>query len=552
MPFPTLPENFGALDLTELKALRDELKAALDEAKSDIKPETAAEMGQALADLKKVRAQITLKAETEAALAEDDSEPETEAEDGPEPDEDPDEDPDTVPDEDPEEEVVVEEVEQEKVPVAASGTTATTPSVILKPTGKTVVRTPKDKPVDVARLQAMGGAPGKQAGDYFGSWAELAESMWEKSQTLSPSAQDRIPVARVTGGYDKVPGRVLDDRVDFNLARFEPDELTAALCAPFTPYYGMSCQNTARRPVFNSLPQFQAPRGGVSIYPSPTLADITDGTGVWTHLDDANPTAVKADCQTIECATPVDYVMYAVYRCLTVKNMLQMTFPELLEAYLNRLAAAWARMAEKRLLDLMGANVDTLQGEVQKVGASESILTTLLRYMTLYQERQRWDYDSVEVWLPRWLINALKVDMLHQRRTDGAKTMPTDADVNAVFARAGANVHWYLDAPTWKAANHPSQPAGDGNLAQWPTEFAALIAPPGKFALIDRGELRVGVSGNNIYRDITQLMRNEFTFFFESFEGIVDTNSCPADIVEFPVCFNGVQVADVTVDCDLV
>ena len=551
MPFPTLPENFGALDLTELKALRDELKAALDAAKSDIKPETAAEMGQALADLKTVRERITTVAAIEASLAEDDSDPEpVEDSDSGAGEDDDEEDLEPVPGEDDDDEDA--EVAPEQVPVAAT-TSSSNPggAVILKPTGRTMVRTPKEKPVDVARLQAMQGT-NKPAGDYFDSWAELAQSMYEKAQTLSPNSLDRIPVARVTGGYDKVPGRVLDDRVDFNLARFERDELTAALCAPFTPYYGMSCQNTARRPVFNSLPQFQAPRGGVSIYPSPTLSDITDGTGVWTHLDDANPTATKADCQTIECATPVDYVMYAVYRCLTVKNMLQMTFPELLEAYLNRLAAAWARMAEKRLLDLMGANVDTLQGEVQKVGASESILTTLLRYMTLYQERQRWDYDSVEAWLPRWLLNALKVDMLHQRRTDGPKTMPTDGDVNAVFARAGANVHWYLDEPGWRAAAHPSQAAGDGNLTQWPTEVAVLLAPPGKFALIDRGELRVGVSGNNIYRDITQLMRNEFTFFFESFEGIVDTNSCPADIVEYPVCFNGVQVADVTVDCDLV
>jgi len=160
MPFPTLPENFGALDLTELKALRDELKAALDEAKSDIKPETAAEMGQALADLKKVRAQITLKAETEAALAEDDSEPEPAVDEEPEPDEEPDEDPETVEDDDADEEVVVDE---EKVPVAATSNAAT-PAVILKPTGKTTVKAPKEKAVDVARLQAMGGAPGKQGG----------------------------------------------------------------------------------------------------------------------------------------------------------------------------------------------------------------------------------------------------------------------------------------------------------------------------------------------------------------------------------------------------
>lgn len=547
--FPTLPENFGTLNSTELKALRDALKAAIGEASSDITPEIATDLAQAVEDLKTVRERIPVVLATEAALAVDDPD-----------DEDEDEDPAELEEQEAEEaatpheaDASTEVVEPEIVEVASTSSNAANSVVAFRPTGKTAVKAPPEKNVDIAKLTAMENVPNKRPGEEFANWAELAQLMYERSGSLSPTSNDRIAVARVTGGYEKVPGRVLDERPDFNLARFEPDELTAALCAPFTPYYGMSCANTARRPVFGSLPQFQAPRGGVSIYPSPTLADITDGIGVWTHLDDANPTAVKADCQTIECATPVDYVMYAVYRCLTVKNMLQMTFPELLEAYLNRLAAAWARMAEARLLNLMGANVSTIQGDALKVGATETLLTQVLQFLAAYQERQRWDVDTdFEVWAPRWLRQALKVDMLHQRRTDGPKTMPTDADVARVFSNAGLNVHWYLDDPTWAAAAAPSQPVADGNIADWPTEVALLIAPPGKFALIDRGELRIGVTGNNIYRDITSLMRNEFTFFFESFEGIVDTNSCPADILEIPVCFNGVQVADVTVDCDLV
>ncbi|HVE28317.1 MAG TPA: major capsid protein [Sporichthya sp.] len=545
---PTLPENFGTLNSTELKALRDALKAALKDIADGETSVSNEDLTKAVEDLATVRSRIPVVLAAEVALAEAD----------PEDDEDEDDDEDGVPDLEPvpdpassstptpapEPEVVVPEVIE---PAAAA-----VPAVTFKPTGRTTAKPDTEKTFEVARLQAMENVPGKRPGEAFSGWTELAELMYERSRSLSPSSNDRIAVAKVLGGYDKEPGRVLDERVEFNLSRFEPDELTAALCAPFTPYYGMSCANTARRPVFASLPQFQAPRGGVSIYPSPTLADITDGTGVWTADDDANPTAVKADCQTIECATPVDYVMYAVYRCLTVKNMLQMTFPELLEAYLNRLAAAWARMAEKRLLDLMGANVSQITAPTQKVGASESILTTMLQFVTAYQERQRWDFDTVEIWAPRWLQNALKVDMFHQRRTDGAKTMPTDGDVTAVFARAGATVHWYLDDPTWKTDAAPSQPVADGNLVGWPDHVNLLVAPPGKFALIDRGELRVGVTGNNIYRDLTSLMRNEFTFFFESFEGIVDTNSCPADLVDIPVCFNGVQVADVTVDCDLV
>ena len=542
--FPTLPENFGTLNSTELKSLRSAFVSAIREATSDITPEIAADLAQAVEDLKTVRERIPVVLAAEAALAVEDPEDDEDEEDPAELEEQEAEDAATPHEVDASTEVVEPEVVE--APAAAA------PAVAFRPTGKTKAAGATAPLVDPARLVAMDNVQGKRPGAEFDGWADLAQTMYERSQSLSPSSNDRIAVARVLGGYDKVPGRVLDERPDFNLARFEPDELTAALCAPFTPYYGMACANTARRPVFASLPQFQAPRGGVSIYPSPTLADITDGIGVWTHLDDANPTAVKADCQTIECATPVDYVMYAVYRCLTVKNMLQMTFPELLEAYLNRLAAAWARMAEKRLLDLMGANVNQITAPTQKVGASESVLTTLLQFVTAYQERQRWDFDTVEVWAPRWLQNALKVDMFHQRRTDGPKTFPTDGDVTAVFSRAGATVHWYLDDPTWNTDVAPSQANADGNLVAWPDHVNLLVTPPGKFALIDRGELRIGVTGNNIYRDITSLMRNEFTFFFESFEGIVDTTSCPADLVDIPVCFNGVQVADVTVDCDLV
>ena len=50
-----------------------------------------------------------------------------------------------------------------------------------------------------------------------------------------------------------------------------------------------------------------ANRGAVSIYPSPTLDEITTGVGQWTRADDANPSAVKETCQTIACATPVDW-----------------------------------------------------------------------------------------------------------------------------------------------------------------------------------------------------------------------------------------------------
>ena len=83
-----------------------------------------------------------------------------------------------------------------------------------------------------------------------------------------------------------------------------------------------------------------------------------------------------------------------------------------------------------------------------------------------------------------------------------------------------------------------------------PSEATVLIAPRGKYALMDGGQLDIGVTGNNIYRDNVSNSRNEFTFFFENFEGVVDTTSCPARRLVFPsLCYNGAQIADVTINC---
>ena len=78
-----------------------------------------------------------------------------------------------------------------------------------------------------------------------------------------------------------------------------------------------------------------------------------------------------------------------------------------------------------------------------------------------------------------------------------------------------------------------------------------ILAPAGKFGVMDRGELSIGVTGNNLYRDNASNASNQFTFFFENFEGLVDTDSCPAYQLEIPgLCHNGVQIADLAIACD--
>ena len=156
----------------------------------------------------------------------------------------------------------------------------------------------------------------------------------------------------------------------------------------------------------------------------------------------------------------------------------------------------------------------------------------------------------MEVWGHRQLLHAIKADLAARRRTDGGRNLvPSDAQVNRMFSDAGFQIHWTLDAANWMTPVRQFSTAGV--LADFPRNAEFLVAPAGKFAVMDRGELNIGVTGNGMYRDNTSNSRNEFTFFFENYEGLVNTDSCPAYILEFNnICWNGRQIADNYVDCE--
>jgi hypothetical protein len=420
------------------------------------------------------------------------------------------------------------------------GSASTAVAVLEKPDTRVVVRTAPEY------LFAVGGVQGKAPGDAFDSWSEVADAAAKRGASLNPTSTERFEIARIRGNY--TPDRVLSEDVLLNAAKFEPDELTAAFCPPATPYYNIACANTLRRPVAASLPGFQAPRGRVSIMPSPALSDITTGYGQWTSNDDTNVNAVKSTCQTITCGSPTEYEMYGIYRCLTVKNMMAMTYPELVEAYLNRLGAAHARLGEELMLNAMYSATTKLNAPTLGYGGAVTITSTILNYLALYLETQRWDdTGNQQAWIPRWVLWAMKMDILRRRRTDAGFSVPSDAVIEQMFRDVGVDVTWFIDRPTFAVAI-PAVGTG-GNLNRLPASVQILLAPQGKFAAIDRGELAIGVTGNNIYRDNESNRRNQFTFFFENFEGVVNTTSCPAYTLDIPTCWNGAQIDDIVINC---
>jgi hypothetical protein len=200
----------------------------------------------------------------------------------------------------------------------------------------------------------------------------------------------------------------------------------------------------------------------------------------------------------------------------------------------------------------MATNVNRITAPGIFTSASTALWTQLLAYLSGAQERERWDIEDngMEMWAPRWLRDYLRIDIARRRNTSvSTPYFASNAQVDAIFSDLGFNVHWYIDKPTW-GITAPVQTTGNPTvLVSPPTSVNLLVAPRGKFALIDRGSLTIGLQGNNVVRDLATLKKNQFTMFFETFEGIVDTNSCPADMLKIPLCFSGIQHADQSVDC---
>lgn len=459
-------------------------------------------------------------------------------------------------------EEIEEETDAEKVPAAAVSVVASAWTPVRRSAAAVSAQTPTENKVALSPttvpIKAVSGVSGYNAGDEFASMTALAEALTSRWQDIAGGGTEKMTVGRIDGRF---PDSVrLGDNRDANIEKLgglditQPAALasiTAAMCAPAEPYYGLVQMSSTERPVRGSLSTYVPQRGAVTIYPSPKLADITAGMGLWTRADDANSSATKAACATIACATPVQYDIYGIYRCMTIKNLLQMTFPELVEAYLNRLAALQARLAEVTLLDAMTGSVNaktvTVAAPSPKQGSSVNLWATLIQVLAVYREQERYGDQNLDMWAPRWMRESLRMDIVRQRNTVGlspAARVPAGTDVDTALSRIGVNVTWTMDNATAWTSTIGTQNTASALVAM-PTSVKFILAPKGNFRLLDRGDLQIGVTNNNLYRDNVSNTKNQFTLFYESFEGLMDFGATSWDVSVAGFDSTGEQVGDI-------
>lgn len=382
------------------------------------------------------------------------------------------------------------------------------------------------------RLTAASGVNGFAAGEEFENSVDLGRALLKRFEDIKGGGTEKIAVANLKANFTEQ--MTLGSDPAENLEKFggidptAPEAVAASLaCTPREPLYDVGFDSSTARPLLASLPRRRAPRGGYTVYPSPVLADVADaagsgdGTGVWTETEDDDVNAVKNACAVITCSSPVQYDIYGVYRCLTVRNLLQMTFPELVEAYLNKLTALWARLAEVTLADAMLAdgNLTAITETAASFSANQNLIDIITRVLTVYREQERYGDAVLDVWMHRWVRDSLKVDAGLMTKYDStlSSRVASDADINRFFADLGVRPHFLYDTPTgWTGI----AAQGAGALQAWPTTVEMIVAPAGNYQHLDQGTLQLGVT-NRVPWDKDDMERNQFTMFWESYEGLL-------------------------------
>ena len=393
---------------------------------------------------------------------------------------------------------------------------------------------------------------GIRVGTQLTSLQQVAQGVVSKRHGLSRATGaegDYHTIATFNTAYPE--DRVLNrNDVEGNKSKIDAIVSTEAivaaggLTAPVeTTYEIFELGETDARPVRDSLPKFNAERGGIRFLTSPTMSDLDGAVSVWTLQDDIDaaspdgPNPVKP-CLRVDAGEEVEVFVDAIPLCLTFGNLQTRAYPELVERHI-KLGMVWhARFAETRLLTRIGQLSKNVTADAE-LGAARDILVQVEAAAAGYRNRFRLDSNhSLRVMFPEWFRNALRSDLIKQLPGDGRDGTFNlgEAEINSWFSARNIAITWFIDGeegqimgpqdgPSAKVTGTRFAPGATANdtavtgasvaLNGFPEELVWYLFSEGTFLFLDAGTLDLG-----LVRDSTLNGTNDYKIFLETFEGV--------------------------------
>jgi len=357
--------------------------------------------------------------------------------------------------------------------------------------------------------------PGYTAGAGLDDMNAVAEAMAKRLHALrrvNGGDGEQHIVASITTSFPEE--RTLSTDSEENAAKIKavvsPEAITAAggHVAPFEARYDIFGIGTSARPVRDSLPRFQADRGGIRFVTPPTLADHVDAVSVWTAANDAaeTPSPATKNSLTVSAAAENTVATDAVTLQMQFGNLATRAYPELIARHNELGLIQHAREAEQYLMSKIAAG-STAVTSTNLIGVGRDFLVQLGRASAGYRSRHRLEADApLRVIVPAWVKDAMAADL--------ALSMPGDslldayAEIDGFMASRGINITYTLDGDVFGAQS-------TGAMTEFKDTFVWYLFAEGTFLFLDGGTLDLG-----IIRDSTLVGTNDYKMFVETFEGV--------------------------------
>ena len=356
--------------------------------------------------------------------------------------------------------------------------------------------------------------PGYTAGSPMNDMSAVAEAMSKRLHGLrrvNGGDGEQHIVASVTTSFPEE--RTLTQDAESNWAKIQavtgPEALVASggHAAPYTIKYDIFGLGTTARPVRDSLPTFQADRGGIRFVTPPVLSSYGDAVGIWTNAKDITPGTDTKTSLTVSAAQENTVATDAVTLQLQFGNLMTRAYPELIARHNELGLIQHAREAEQNLLTKIG-NASTAVTTTSLIGFGRDFLVQIGRAAAAYRSRHRLEADApLRAIVPSWVADAMQADLALNMPGDGTLAV-AQSEINGYVKARGVNLTTSLDATVFGSQS-------TGALVEFADSFTWYLFAEGSFLFLDGGTLDLG-----IIRDSTLVGTNDYKMFVETFEGI--------------------------------
>jgi hypothetical protein len=381
--------------------------------------------------------------------------------------------------------------------------------------------------------------PGYTAGSTINDMYEVAQAMEKRIHSLrrvNGGDGEQHIVASVTTSFPEE--RTLSTDAESNSIKINAVASQNALVAsgghgaPLEVKYDIyAIGSTTNRPVRDSLPRFQADRGGIRYVTPPSFAagSYADAVGVWTAAVDADPEeAVKASL-TVSSAAELTATTDAVTLQLQFGNLMTRAYPELIARHNELALVQHAREAEQYVIGKIEAG-STAVSSGTLIGFGRDFLVSVRKAAVAYRSRHRIAQSTtLKAIVPDWIYDAMAADL--------ALNMPGDGNLSV----GRGEIEGYLSQLNVSLVASPDMTVygsqGTAALLEFPDSFKWYLFAEGTFLFLDGGSLDLG-----IIRDSSLVGTNDYKMFVETFEGVAKVGIEALAITQ-TVNVNGVAAA---------